>query len=147
MLVASIVAFVQIRRGTARVEATSVELNVLRGVASVLAVLVVVSAVVTLAARDTVEEADRVDAIEVLMEKTEFRTAELDAKAGETLRLVIKNNDLYIHSFTILELGVDVMVGPRGEKAVALSPNKTGTFEYECIIPGHESMTGTLTVS
>lgn len=76
------------------VEPTSVELNVLRGVASVLAVLVVVSAVVTLAARDTVEEADRVDAIEVLMEKTEFRTAELDAKAGETLRLVIKNNDL-----------------------------------------------------
>lgn len=147
VLVASIVAFVQIRRGTARVEATSVELNVLRGVASVLAVLVVVSAVVTLAARDTVEEADRVDAIEVLMEKTEFRTAELDAKAGETLHLVIKNNDLYIHSFTILELGVDVMVGPRGEKAVSLSPNKTGTFEYECIIPGHESMTGTLTVS
>ena len=81
-LVGSVVAFVQLRRGTARVEATPVERNALGGVAVVVAVLVVVSAVVTLAARDTVEEADHAGATEVLMKTTEFRTAQLDAKAG-----------------------------------------------------------------
>ena len=145
-LVGSVVAFVQLRRGTARVEATPVERNALGGVAVVVAVLVVVSAVVTLAARDTVEEADRAGATEVLMKTTEFRTAQLDAKAGETLRLVLKNDDLYIHTFTIDELGIDVTIGPRGEKALSLSPSDTGTFEYKCTLPGHESMKGTLTV-
>ena len=145
-LVGSIVAFVQFRRGTARVEATAVERNTLRGVAVVVAVLVVVSAIVTLAARDTVQKADRAGAIEVLMKTTEFRTAQLDAKAGETVRLVLKNDDLYIHTFTIDELGIDVTVGPRGEKALSISPRNTGTFEYKCTIPGHESMTGTLTL-
>ena len=138
-LVGSVVAFVQLRRGTARAEATAVERNALRGVAAVVVVLVVMSAVVTLAARDTVEEADRVGAIEVLMKTTEFKTAQLDAKAGETLRIVLKNDDLYIHTFTIKELRVDVTVGPRGEKAVSLSLPKKGTFEYKCIVPGHES--------
>ena len=145
-LVGSVVAFVQLRRGSTRVEATAVERNALRGVAVVVAVLVALSAVVTLAARDTVEEADRAGAIEVLMKTTEFRTAELNAKAGETLRLVLKNDDLYIHTFTIDELGIDVTIGPRGEKALSVSPSNTGTFEYKCNIPGHESMTGTLTV-
>ena len=145
-VVGSIVAFVQLRRGAARVAATAVERNALRGVAVVVAGLMVMSAVVTLAARDTVEEADRAEAIEVLMKTTEFRTAQLDAKAGETLRLVLKNDDLYIHTFTIDELGIDVIIGPRGEKALSLSPQNAGTFEYTCTIPGHESITGTLTV-
>ena len=145
-LVGSIVAFVQLRRGSARAEATAVERNVMRGVAVVVAVLVVVSAVVTLTAPDTVDEAERAGAIEVLMKTTEFRTAQLDAKVGETLRLVLKNDDLYIHTFTIDELGIDVTIGPRGEKALSLSPGNTEAFEYKCTIPGHDSMTGTLTV-
>ena len=145
-LVGSIVAFVQIRIGKARVAATAVERIALRGIAVVVAVLVVVSGIFTVAARDTVEEAERTGAIEVLMKATEFRTAELVATSGETLRLVLKNDDLYIHTFTIDEFGIDVTVGPRGEKALSLSSSNPGTFEYKCIIPGHESMTGTLTV-
>ena len=145
-LVGSVVAFAQLRRGAARIGATTLERNALRGVAAVVAVLVVVSAVVTLAARDNVAEADRAGAIEVLMKTTEFRTADLEGKVGETLRLVLKNYDLYIHTFTIEELDIDETIGPRGEKALSLSPGKTGTFEYTCTIPGHESMTGTLTV-
>jgi len=146
VLVGSVVAFVHLRRGTARVEASPVERNALRGVAVVVAVLVVVSAVVTLAARDKVDDADRAGATEVLMKTTEFRTAELEANAGETLRLVIKNDDLYIHTFTINELDIDVTVGPRGEKALSVTSPDAGTFEYKCTLAGHESMKGTLTV-
>ena len=146
-LVGSVVALVQIRRGRVRVEATAVERNTLRGVAVVVAVMVVVSGVVTLAGRDTVTAAERAGAIELLMRRTEFKTTELDAKAGETLRLVLKNNDLYIHTFTIDELDIDVTIGPRGEKALELTPPTKGTFEYRCTIAGHEPMTGTLDVS
>ena len=147
VFVGSIVAFVQLRRGAARVETTAVERNTLWGVTAVVTVVVVVSAIVTLAGRDTVDTADRAGAIEVLIKTTEFRTAQLDAKAGETLRLVLKNDDLYIHTFTIDELNIEVVVGPRGEKALLLTPTNTGTFEYTCTIPGHESMSGTLNVS
>ena len=130
VFVSSIVAFVQLRRGTPRVEATPVERNAVRAVAVVVAILVVASAVVTVAAQDTVEEADRAGAEVVLMKTTEFRTTQLDAKAGETLRLVLKNDDLYIHTFTIDELGIDVTVGPRGEKALSVSsPDKPESTE------------------
>ena len=147
VLVGSIVAFVQLRRGAARTEATSSERNALRGIAAVVTVIVVISGVATLASRDTVEDSVRAGSIEVLMKTTEFRTGTLEAKAGEMLRLGLKNDDLYIHTFTIDELSVDATVGPRGEKALTFVPSKTGTFEYKCAIPGHESMTGTLTVS
>ena len=146
-LVGSIVAFVQIRRGTARVDATAVERNALRGVAMVVAVLVVVSGVVTLTARDTVTAKEQAGAVEVLMKRTEFKTTQLDAEAGKTLRVVLNNDDLYVHTFTIDELGIDVTIGPRGEKALEITPANPGTFEYKCTIPGHESMTGTLTVN
>ena len=109
--------------------------------------IVVISGIATLAARDTVEDSVRAESIEVLIKTTEFRTETLEAKTGETLRLVLKNDDLYIHTFTIDELSIDATVGPRGEKVLSFVPSKAGTFEYKCAIPGHESMTGTLTVS
>ena len=146
-LLGSIVAFVQLRRGNPRVESTAVERNTLWAVTAVVAVIVVLSGVLTLAARDTVEESERVGAIEVLMKRTEFKTAQLNSKSGETMRLVLKNDDLYIHTFTIEELDIDVTVGPRGEKALELTPSNAGTFEYICTITGHESMTGTLNVT
>ena len=147
VLVGSIAALVQIRRGHARVAATAIERNVVRAAVVAVAALVVVSGVVTLTAQDTVAALERAEAIEVPMKRTEFKTAELNAKAGETMRLVLKNDDLYLHTFTIDELDIDVTIGPRGEKALELTPTSSGTFEYKCTVPGHESMTGTLTVS
>jgi uncharacterized cupredoxin-like copper-binding protein len=117
------------------------------GVAAVLAVLAVVSAGVTIGARKTVENVERIGAFEMVMKKTSFETEDLAAKPNEAVRLIIKNEDLFIHTFTIDELDVDVTVGPNGEKAVRIRPTTAGIYEYKCIIPGHESMTGTLTVN
>jgi uncharacterized cupredoxin-like copper-binding protein len=52
-----------------------------------------------------------------------------------------------MHTFTIDEFDVDVTVGPNGEKAVRIRPTTAGSYEYKYTIPGHESMTGTLTVN
>ena len=62
VVVASIVAIVQGRRGEPRVAATATETRTLWGVAAVLAVLAVGSAGVTLGARDTVEDEERIGA-------------------------------------------------------------------------------------
>lgn len=81
------------------------------------------------------------------MKETEFKTESIDAQRGETLRLVLKNDDLYVHTFTIDELDIDVTIGPLGEKALSLTPGDAGTYEYLCTVTGHESMTGLLEVS
>ena len=147
VLVGSVVALVQLLRYSARTEAKPWEQNVLRAAGAVVVVIVAISAIATLASRDTVAEEERVGATEVLIKTTEFKTTKLDAKAGETLRLVLKNDDLYIHTFTIDDLAIDATVGPRGERALSITPAKAGEYEYTCSIPGHESMSGTLTVS
>ena len=145
-LVASIVAIVQGRRGEPRIEGTATETRILWGVAAVLSVIAVVSAGVTIGARDTVEDEERIGAFEMVLKKTAFETETLTAKPNEAVRLIVKNEDLFMHTFTIDDLDVDVTVGPNGEKAVRIPPAGAGNYEYKCTIPGHESMTGTLTV-
>lgn len=58
VIIGSAVAFVQLRRGEARMSANAVEINAIRGVAAVVAVLVVISAVATFTGRDTVADSD-----------------------------------------------------------------------------------------
>ncbi len=99
-LVGSVVAFVQVRRGTARVEATAAERIAVWAVAGAVVVLVALSGVLTLTAQDTVTAKEQAGATEVLMKRTEFKIVELNAEAGETLRLVLRNDDMYIHTFT-----------------------------------------------
>ena len=65
-LVASVVAIVQRRGGEPRLEGTSTETRILWGFAAVLAVLAVVSAGVTIGARDTVEDEERIGAFEMV---------------------------------------------------------------------------------
>ena len=96
-------------------------------------------------ARDTVEDSVRAESTKVLMKTTEFRTGTLEAKAVETLHLVLKNGDLYIHTFTIYEHVVDATVGASGREDAELCHFQSG-YLHKCEIPGHESMTGTLTV-
>ena len=145
-LVGSIVAFVQLRRGTGRVEATAVERNALRGVAAVVAVLVVVSAVATLTARDTVEQADRAGAIEVLMKTTEFRTAQLTPKLG---RRSASSSGTMTYTYTP-SLSTSLASTQRSDRVEKRRYRYLRAirriFEYKCTVPGHESMTGTLTV-
>lgn len=60
--------------------------------------------------------------------------------------MVIENDDLLVHTFTIKEMDIDIVVGPKSEVLVALPPSGPGTFEYTCEVPGHEDMKGTLVV-
>lgn len=67
----------------------------------------------------------------MVMGKTSFETEDLAAKPNKAVRLIVKNKDLFMHTFTIDELDVDVTVGPDGEKAVRIPPTTAGTYEYK----------------
>jgi len=81
----------------------------------------------------------------VVSEKVAFDTAALDVEAGEvTVELV--NRDLFWHTFTVDELGVDLAVPVNGGRQATFDA-PPGTYRFYCRIPGHETrMVGTLTV-
>ena len=139
-------AFIQSRRESPRTAATVAERNTFWGIGAVIAVLIVVSGIATATGRESVSDAERPGSTEMVMEHTLFETTELETKAAEPLRLVLKNSDLFMHTFIIEELDVDVTVTPGSEKLLELTPTTAGEYAYACDIPGHEDMVGTLTV-
>lgn len=65
-------------------------------------------------------------------------------EAGE-VAVFVQNQDPYRHTFTIDDLDVDVEVPAGTDRRVAFTA-ESGTYEFVCTVPGHEDMTGTLTV-
>lgn len=78
-----------------------------------------------------------------------YTPGELQAKAGEAIKLTITNSSGIPHTFTIDELQVDVRLSPGKTKTIEFTPNKAGDFSYYCTIPGHKAagMFGDLIVS
>jgi len=74
-----------------------------------------------------------------------FSTDTLAAASG-TVTVAVTNHDLFWHTFTIGELGVDLRVPIGDEKSVTFTA-APGTYTYICAVPGHASfMRGVLTV-
>jgi plastocyanin len=76
----------------------------------------------------------------------EFSDESLEADAG-TIGLHLDNSDLFWHTFTIDELGVDLWAPSRGARRVEFDA-EPGRYEFVCAIPAHESagMKGVLVV-
>ena len=93
--------------------------------------------------------ASRIDPPASLVLRTEnmaFTTTELVADAGQ-VTVVVDNQDLWWHTFTIDELGVNLNVPSSGKRQVTFTA-KPGTYTFYCAIPGHKDMGmhGTLVV-
>lgn len=65
---------------------------------------------------------------------------------GSVTGIWIDNKDGIRHTFTIPELGIDVEVPALKARRVDIDA-APGSYQIICDVPGHESMTGTLTVS
>lgn len=82
--------------------------------------------------------------IAVLAEKLEFAPLAITAPAG-TIAVFVENADRGRHTFTITGLVDAELPASTGRRVVFdASP---GTYEIFCAVPGHESMTATLTVT
>jgi plastocyanin len=75
-----------------------------------------------------------------------FSTTTLKASPGQ-VAIYMTNDDLFWHTVTIKELGVDVRIPVKGHRRITFSA-APGTYTFYCAIPGHAGigMKGTLTV-
>lgn len=106
------------------------------GALGLVAVVALVATVVT-----TGDEAEPGD-IAVVVERAKFPD-DLAVDAGAVLH--IDNRDLVRHTFTVEGTGIDVDL-PARQGARVLVDVDPGTYELVCEIPGHDAMTGTVTV-
>jgi len=85
------------------------------------------------------------EALRLEIKGARFSTDALIATSG-TVTVAVTNHDLFWHTFTIGELGVNLRVPVGDEKSVTFTA-APGTYQYICAVPGHASfMRGVLTV-
>ncbi len=83
--------------------------------------------------------------LELTTANLRFSSEQLSAEAGE-VAVVVRNSDLFWHTFTIDDLDVDVRVPVTAERQATFDASP-GTYTFYCRVPGHETiMRGTLTV-
>jgi len=146
-VVGAIVAFVQQRRGTTRTSATRAERRTFGAIAVVLLGLVVLSGILHLTGRTTVSAEAKAGATVVEMKNSYLAPDRLEIRVGETERILLKNNDFFVHTFEIDELGVKHTVLPFSELLIELQPTSTGEFTFRSEAPITGGMEGTLVVT
>lgn len=131
-LVATIASF---RRHTSAGRGTAVA----AGLGAVVVVVAVIAALVT--PEQATADAD----VLLVSEDVLFDRSTIEVPAGE-LTVALENRDLFWHTFTVDELGVDLAVPVSADRQVTFTA-EPGTYTFYCRIPGHETrMAGTLIV-
>lgn len=77
---------------------------------------------------------------EVSLSLTEFKftPAPLQANAGATLKLALKNAGTVEHDFTIEKLGIKILLKPGETAERSIGPLAAGTYEVLCTVAGHK---------
>ncbi len=144
----AVVALVARRRRATRSTPTRVERTTAGALLAGLAVVAAVSAGLTIINRESVSAEARAGALPVRMKGTTFHSERLEARAGEPVRILVKNTDPGIHSFTIPALDTDVTVHPGSQRLIDLGHVPPGEYAYVCKLFGHDQiMKGTLVVT
>jgi plastocyanin len=88
---------------------------------------------------------------EITVEGNEFAftPSTLTVKKGEEVKVMFKNTGKYPHNFVVADINVtSKTIQPGQSDTVIFTPEKAGSYEYNCSIGNHteKGMTGTLTV-
>jgi uncharacterized cupredoxin-like copper-binding protein len=81
----------------------------------------------------------------VTAKNTLWDVQQIEGTQGEPLKIVVRNNDSVLHTFTIDALDIDARLGPHSETLVVIEPS-AGTYGFFCQVPGHEQMAGLITI-
>ena len=146
-VVGAIVAFVQQRRGTVRTVSSRAERRTFGAIAVALLALAVLSGSLHIAGLTTVSAEAEAGAIVVDMRNSYLVPDRLEIPVGETAWIVVKNNDFFVHTFEIDELGVQYTVLPFSELLIELRPTSIGEFAYRSEAAMTGDMEGTLVVT
>lgn len=129
-LVGAITAFLQARRGTTRTVATRAERRTFGAIAVILLGLVILSGTLHITGLTTVPSETNAGAIVVVMKNSYLAPDRLEAQVGETTRILVKNDDFFVHTFQIDGLGVKHKILPFSELLIELRPTNTGEFTF-----------------
>lgn len=138
-------------RAMKRDVAPSGERRGIGALAGALGLLAVVSAALTLTGKETVSDEDRASAdVVVTLSDFEFDEAGYDTSSGSTI--LVRNDDPWLHTFTIDALDIDVALNPGSEKLIEV-PAEPGTYVLYCAPhtsdpedPAEDDMASELTV-
>lgn len=137
-IVGSGAGIVQWLRKTAVPGANAVQRRALQVVLGLVLLLALGSIAATATARTSVSAEARTGAIAVTIADFKFAPNSVRAKAGEMVRLVIRNDDSTLHTFTFKEAAVDISVPPGAEKLVEFRAPAAGTYTFYCVPHSHE---------
>lgn len=126
-IIAGIGAIRATKRGDATAEPVAGEKRGLRIVLTVVIVLAVVSAALTFLGRSTADEADA-DSV-IALSDFEFPDDEISLAADSTV--LVRNDDPFLHTFTVEELDIDVVLSPGASELVEI-PADPGTYIVFC---------------
>jgi uncharacterized cupredoxin-like copper-binding protein len=62
----------------------------------------------------------------------------IEAQAGQTLEITVRNEGVLDHDFVIEAFDVDILLSPGAEQTVTIVPDQAMVIDYICSIPGHE---------
>jgi plastocyanin len=115
----------------------------------VVAVLLVLSVILGIGLLRGTASAARVlpsGGVKLVTENMAYSKTELAARTGD-VTIALENHDLFWHTFTIDQLGVDIKVPMQATDQIRFQA-PPGVYTFHCTIPGHEmlGMHGTLTV-
>jgi uncharacterized cupredoxin-like copper-binding protein len=92
--------------------------------------------------------ADAVQTVNIVAYDIYFEPKEVTISANTDVTVMITNDGVAPHNFSIDELGIDIDI-PAGETQETVLNAPAGEYEYYCNVPGHKEagMVGTLIVS
>jgi hypothetical protein len=121
------VAALRARRDPA-VASSDKESRVIRTIVTVVGVLAVLSAILTFVGKETVDESDAQTT--VVLKDFEYDQPEYVFPAGS--KVLVRNDDPYLHTFTIEELDIDEALSPGSEILVTIPEDASGEHIVFC---------------
>ncbi len=90
------------------------------------------------------------NSVTITMTDFKFDPATINAKAGEQVNVTVVNKGSATHTLVVKDAGNFKISADAGQtaKGTLTAPSKTGTYDFECDVPGHaeQGMTGKLVV-
>jgi Cupredoxin-like domain len=123
----SVAGIVAIRRGKAAAAPAAGEAKTVRTVLAIVGVLAVVSAVFTFVGKETVDEGAADE--QVTLSDFEFDSESYSFAGGTSV--LVRNDDPFLHTFTVEELDIDEVLSPGSEILVEI-PSESGDYVLFC---------------
>ncbi|HEY7268796.1 MAG TPA: cupredoxin domain-containing protein [Dehalococcoidia bacterium] len=144
LVIGCAVGFIRARSGHASMSGPPTAVLAVRALLVMMLVTGVISAILTVTNKETVSAADAQGAIVITANKAKWSTDTIDSSSSGTLKLLIKNSDPYLHTFTVKDLNMDFKLKPGSEKLIELKSPLAGSHQFMCTI--HTDMKGTIEV-